>query len=187
MLHLRCPPHLFRARKHAAQRILHMWIAPGEKLSREISTFNRYGAQLGTKVPLWGGFSGTGKFTLRLWTKRPKMTKPEWEMQVPALKGAVDDAGCHNGGQCAQIWHDNERFLLCPDVYRKGGLEQVRFPPNSGSIQASCCSDSSLLLYSEAWRDEELLPKAGTRHDKEVAKMSFECLWALRQIRCHNR
>ena len=90
------PASLSGKEKHAAQRILHMWIAPGEKLSREISTFNRYGVQLGTKVPLWGGFSGTGKFALRFWTKRPKMTKPEWEMQVPALKGAVDDAGCHN-------------------------------------------------------------------------------------------
>ena len=48
----------FGQRKHAAQRILHMWIAPGEKVSHEVSTFNRYGVQLGTKVPLWGGFSG---------------------------------------------------------------------------------------------------------------------------------
>ena len=71
------PASLSGKEKHAAQRILHMWIAPGEKVSHEISTFNRYGVQLGTKVPLWGGFSGAGKFTLRLWTKRPKMTKAE--------------------------------------------------------------------------------------------------------------
>ncbi len=98
---------------------------------------------------------------------------------------------------------------MCPDAYLKAGLEQIRFPPNSGdsnpietvwarlrkdlavreqagegahgrSIQASCCSDSSVLLYLEARRDKELLPKAGTRHDEEVAKVSLECLWAVR-------
>ena len=128
------PAPLSGKEKHAAQRIMHMWIAPGEKVSHEVSTFNRYGVQLGTKVPLWGGFSGAGMFTLRLWTKRPKMTKPEWEMQVPALKRAVVDAGYHTRGKRARVWHDNEKFLLCPDVYRKEGLEQIRFPPNSGDL-----------------------------------------------------
>ena len=107
---------------------------PGEKVSHEVSTFTRYAVQLGTKVPLWGGFSGAGKFTLRLWTARPKMTKSEWEMHVPALKRAVVDGGCTNGRKRAKVWHDNERFLLCPDVYRSEGLEQTRFPPNSGDL-----------------------------------------------------
>ena len=30
--------------------------------------------------------------------------------------------------------HGKERFLLCPDVYRREGLEQTRFPPNSGDL-----------------------------------------------------
>ena len=62
------------------------------------------------------------------------MTKAEWEMQVPALKLAVIDGGCTSGGQRAKVWHDNERFLLCPDAYRRAGLEQTRFPPNSGDL-----------------------------------------------------
>ena len=32
------------------------------------------------------------------------------------------------------MWHDNEKFLLCPDTYRRSGLVQVRFPPNSGDL-----------------------------------------------------
>ena len=128
------PAPLSGKEKHAAQRILHMWIGPGEKVNHEVSTFNRYGVQLGTKVPIWGGFSGAGRFTLLLWATRPKMTKPEWEKHVPALKRAVVDGGCTYGRQHAKVWHDNERFLLCPDAYRREGLEQTRFPPNSGDL-----------------------------------------------------
>ena len=34
----------------------------------------------------------------------------------------------------ATVWHDNERFLLCPATYQKHGLVQVRFPSNSGDL-----------------------------------------------------
>ena len=30
--------------------------------------------------------------------------------------------------------HDNETFLLCPEAYKKQGLEQTRLPPNSGDL-----------------------------------------------------
>ena len=50
------PASLSGKEKHAAQRILHMWICPGEKVNHEVSTFNRYGVQLGTKVPRGGLF-----------------------------------------------------------------------------------------------------------------------------------
>ena len=53
------------------------------------------------------------------------------------MKRAVVDAGCANRGQRAKVWHDNEKFLLCPDVYRKAGLEQIRFPPNSGDFKSN--------------------------------------------------
>ena len=62
------------------------------------------------------------------------MLKSEWEKHVPTLKRAVVDGGCTNARQRAKVWHDNERFLLCPDVYRREGLEQTRFPPNSGDL-----------------------------------------------------
>ena len=43
------PASLSGKEKHAAQRILHMWIAPGEKVSHEVSTFNRCRVQLAQK------------------------------------------------------------------------------------------------------------------------------------------
>ena len=103
----------------------------------EVHTFNQYGVQLGTKVPFWGGFTGGGQFTLRLWTPRPKMTKVEWESRVPDLKRAVDTAEARAPQQRtkkAKVWHDNERFLMCPATYQKHGLVQERFPPNSGDL-----------------------------------------------------
>ena len=131
------PKPLSGRQKHAAQRIGHMWLQHGETARPEVHTFNRYGVQLGTKVPLWGGFTGGGQFTLRLWTPRPKMTKVEWESRVPDLKRAVNTAEARASQQRtkkAKVWHDNERFLLCPATYQKHGLVQVRFPPNSGDL-----------------------------------------------------
>ena len=131
------PKSLNARQKHAAQRIDHMWLRKGEKLLPDANTFNRYGVQLGTKVPLWGGFTGGGQFTLRLWTPHPKMKKADWEAHVPALKRAVDVAEARapeRASKRAKVWHDNEKFLLCPDTYRRSGLVQVRFPPNSGDL-----------------------------------------------------
>jgi hypothetical protein len=132
------PPKLLDGRaKHAAQRITSMWLREGEAVDPNVHTFNRYGVQLGEKVPLWGGFTGGGQFTLRLWTPRPKMLKTDWEGYVPALKRAVDTAEAREperNTKRAKVWHDNEKFLLCPAVYKKHGLHQVRFPPNSGDL-----------------------------------------------------
>ena len=69
-----------------------------------------------------------------MWTTHRKMTKPEWEMHVPAFRRAVVDGGCTYGRHRAKVWHDNEMFLLCPDAYRREGLEQRCFPPNSGDL-----------------------------------------------------
>ena len=90
--------------------------------------------QLGIKVPLWGGFTGGGQFTLRQWTPRPKMLKSEWAARVPALKRAVEAAGEPRRTVRAKVWHDNERFLLQPKLYQSHGLQLVRFPPNSGDL-----------------------------------------------------
>ena len=64
------PRPFSQRQKHAAQRIGHMWLQKGETVDPEMHTFNRYGVQLGVKVPLWGGFSGNGGFSLRLWTPK---------------------------------------------------------------------------------------------------------------------
>ena len=53
----------------------------------------KYGVQLGTKVPLWGGFCGSGEFAMRIWIAKAKMTKAEWSQHVPALKRAASQAG----------------------------------------------------------------------------------------------
>jgi hypothetical protein len=90
--------------------------------------------QLGTKVALWGGFTGNGNFTLRLWTPKPKMTAAEWAALVPSVRAAVDEA--YGGDVPARpwVWHDNERFLLRPDTYRQHGMSLHRFPPCSGDL-----------------------------------------------------
>ena len=132
---LTVPPKPLSAKeKHAAQRITSMWTCPGERLENDIHTFNRYGIQLGKKVPLWGGFTGNGQFTLRLWTPNPKMDRAAWEALVPSVRTALEDAYAEDLPPRPKVWHDNERFLLCPDVYKENGMSMHRFPPNSGDL-----------------------------------------------------
>lgn len=132
---LTMPPKPLSARqKHAAQRITAMWLCPGESFDNDVLTFNRYGVQLGVKVPLWGGFTGNGRFTLRMWTPKPKMTMDDWKALVPTVREAVDEAYGDDVPLRPRVWHDNERFLLCPEVYEEHGLTLVRFPPNSGDL-----------------------------------------------------
>ena len=47
------------------------------------------GAVAGGTGRRWGGCTGGGQFTLRLWTERPTMTKEQWWKHIPALKQAV--------------------------------------------------------------------------------------------------
>ena len=104
------------------------------QVENEFHNYNRYGCQLGVKVPLWGGLTGQGQFTLREWTPKPKMTKPEWAARIPALKRAIDTADEPRRNVCAKVWHDNEKFLIQPAMYKASGLQSVRFPPNSGDL-----------------------------------------------------
>ena len=129
----KAPRALSARQKHAAQSLRHMWMRKCEKTDPALLTVNRYGIQLGEKIPLWGGFSGDGQFNLRLWTQRPKLTKAEWTKQVPALKRAAMTPLQRNAVR-SKIWHDNEGFLLIPAEYRRCGLQSVRFPPNSGDL-----------------------------------------------------
>ncbi len=128
------PKQMSARQKHAAQRISCMWQREGETLNNDLHTFNRYGVQLGTKVALWGGFTGNGKFTLRMWTPKPKMAKDDWIALVPTVKAAVDQAYGDDLAENPWVWHDNERFLLCPEAYKRSGLSLHRFPPNSGDL-----------------------------------------------------
>ena len=64
----KAPKPLSKREKHAAQAIKHMWVRDGEALDNSLHTHNRYGVQLGDKVPLWGGFTGGGEFSFKLWT-----------------------------------------------------------------------------------------------------------------------
>ena len=85
----KAPKSLDLRQKHAAQSIRHMWMKKSERMDPRLHTFNRYGVQLGVKVPLWGGFTGDGAFSLRLWIEKPKMKKEEWAQHIPQLKRAA--------------------------------------------------------------------------------------------------
>ena len=89
----KAPKNLDLRQKHAAQSIRHMWMKETEKMDPTLHTHNRYGVQLGTKVPLWGGFTGDGTFSLRLWTAKPKMKKEDWIQNIPQLKRAAATCG----------------------------------------------------------------------------------------------
>ena len=133
----KAPKGLSARQKHAAQSVGHMWMRQGERMSNDVHTFNRYGVQLGVKVPLWGGFTGNGVFALRLWTPTPKMSKPLWAARVPALRKAISEAGMPRPGESTsafKVWQDNEGFLKQPDVYKQHGMRLVNFPPNSGDL-----------------------------------------------------
>ena len=125
------PKGLSQRQKHAAQTIRFNWLKKGEALENDLHTHSRYGVQLGTKVPVWGGFTGGGSFGLRLWTEKPEMDKAAWAKLIPKVAGAADGGA---DGALPKVWHDNEKFLLQPDVYAEHGLELVRFPPNSGDL-----------------------------------------------------
>ena len=66
------------ALNHTSVQLSFSQSSRGERFQNDVCHFNRYGIQLGTKIPLWGGFTGRGQFTLREWTPKPKMTKAEW-------------------------------------------------------------------------------------------------------------
>ena len=102
----------------------------GERREPKLHAMNQHGVQLGDKVPLWGGFTGAGEFTLRLWTPTPKMNKAEWAKHAPALRRAA----MQTPGATLKTWHDDEGFLINPAVYRKHGLQSVRFPPCSDDL-----------------------------------------------------
>ena len=124
---LTCAPKPLSDReKHAAQAIKAMWLRTGEALSNDLHTYNRYGVQLGRKVPLWGGFTGQGNFTFRLWSVNPKLDMDIWARHIgDAVKQAASGRN---------IWHDNEKFLKQPKVYAKHGLTMRCFPPASGDL-----------------------------------------------------
>ena len=124
----KAPRSLSTKQKHAAQAIRQMWLRKGEKGDNRLHTYNRYGVQLGDKVPLWGGFSGSGHFKLRVWPATAKLNRSSWAACMPALRRAVEGKASRN------IWHDNEKFLLQPATYRKYGLRSMPFPPNSGDL-----------------------------------------------------
>ena len=58
------------------------------------------------------------------------MSKAEWAKRVPTLRRAT----MRTPGAAFKMWHDNEGFLINPSLYRKHGLQSVRFPPCSGDL-----------------------------------------------------
>ena len=133
-----------------------MWLRKGEKGDSRLHTYSRYGVQLGDKVPLWGGFSGSGHVKLRLWTATAQLNNISWAACMPALRRAVE------GEVPKNIWRDNETFLLQPATYRKFGLRSMPFPPNFGDLNpietvwAWLRKDLSRLKFEDLSRGREL-------------------------------
>ena len=130
----KAPKTLDGRQRHMAQSIKTMWMREREQHTNELHHYNRYGVQLGIKVPWWGGFTGNGHFSLREWTPGPKMTKPEWTKRIPALKRAVAPTHGFRRTVFAKVWQGNEKSLFQPREYRAAGLQLERFPPNSGDL-----------------------------------------------------
>ena len=128
------PKTLSERERHMAQSIKYSWMHVGEAPSADCYHFNRYGVQLGVKVPLWGGLTGQGRFTFRKWTPQPKMSKAAWATLIPHIRRSVDLAGESRRNVRPKVWHDNERFLLQPSIYKQNGLHMQCFPPNSGDL-----------------------------------------------------
>ena len=163
----KAPKPLTARQRHMAQGIKAMWLASGEQHDNAMHTYNRYGVQLGQKVPLWGGFTGEGKFTLRQWTPRPKMTKQDWVQILPHVSRAAH-SNRHTRPGCAKVWQDSERFLCQPDEYKVHGLQIQRFPPNSGDLNP--------IETVWAWLRRDLAKREQSDYmaDKEISLKQFK-------------
>ena len=162
----KAPKSLSTRQKHAAQAIKAMWMKKGEAMDPDVHTFNRYGVQLGVKVPLWGGFSVHGGFALKLWTERSKMTKEEWATHVPALKRAASEANTRRKRR--KMWLDNEGFLKIDSVYRRHGLTAIRFPPNSGDF------NPIETVWARLRKDLALREFEDLKHEKIITTQQFK-------------
>ena len=69
----KAPRPLGKRQKHAALRITNMWVKDGEATNNDIHTFNRYGVQLGRKIPSEGRLH---------W---------QWSVRPPPLDPAAED------------------------------------------------------------------------------------------------
>ena len=59
------PKPLSVRERHMAQSIKHTWMRKSEEPTADCYHYNKYGVQLGVNVPLWDGFIGQGRITLR--------------------------------------------------------------------------------------------------------------------------
>ena len=85
----------------------------------------------------------------------------------------------------AEQWRlESNRDCLGTAPERFGDARAGRFEawegPHSLSVQAPCSADSPIVFHLKAWRNQELLSKAGTRSGEEAAKMPLERLRPLR-------
>ena len=63
---------------------------------------------------------------MKFWSDKPKLDEETWANAIG--KHVKPAAGGRN------VWHDNERFLKQPAVYKKHGLAMKLFPTNSGDL-----------------------------------------------------
>ena len=164
----KAPQKLELRQKHAAQSIRHMWMRKEEKMDPKLHTYNRYGVQLGKKVPLWGGFTGDGKFTLRIWSAKSKWTKDEWVQQLPQVRKAAAMSSYSRGYKKFKVWHDNEPVIVQPQKYKKAGLTSMLFPVNSGDL------NPIETVWARLRKDMAELEFEDLKNDKIISVASFK-------------
>ena len=100
-------------------------MSKNQEADPDMLTHNRYGCQLGEKVPLLGTSPCSSGDLVQ------KTIRSEWLKRLPKVKRCTLNAG-EPALKRPKAWHDNEKFLQSPTNYKANGMESVTFPPNSG-------------------------------------------------------
>ena len=119
-----------RCRRKARPSTPHMAHEMGRR--RKIVGHNSPGARRGPANGEVGVGKGLASTQPSEWERGN--TTEAWHALVPTVRAAIGDAYGAGVPSTPWVWHDNERFLLCPDVYRQHGMSLHRFPPSNGDL-----------------------------------------------------
>ena len=93
---------------------------------------------LSLAVDSLSGFTGDGKFTLRLWSVRSKFNKDEWAQQLPQLRKAAAMSSCKRGWKKLKVRHDNEHSS---ERLERCNLKQGEKHPRQNARKRTCCEE----------------------------------------------
>ena len=203
----RPPKPLSGKEKHAAQAIKHMWVKDGEALDNSLHTYNRYGVQLGHKVPLWGGLR-----------RRRRVHVEVVDRAAETRQGDVGEAHRH---QCEarRFWTEcvarqrevpeaAEGLLAAPLDHEVLPSEQRRLEPHRdclgvasqrarqagdgrhrpapdtdhSAVPPARRSDPAVVRSAEAGRGPEQVGEAHRWYAEALGPVQGQQLWELRQV-----